>query len=78
MAHATATQSGSMMQISEMVLEKGYEVIILNSNANFWYNGRANLTAQTHTGVAVTVPGKEIEAAARGLLQVGNATHGVY
>lgn len=46
------------MEISEMVLEKGYEVIILNSNANFWYNGRAQLVAQTRTGVAVTVPGK--------------------
>ncbi|CAO3656060.1 unnamed protein product [Mucor fragilis] len=52
-------QSGSMMQTSDMVLEKGYEIILLNSNANFWYNGRANLTAQTHTGVAVTVPGSE-------------------
>jgi len=46
-----------MMQISEMVFEKEYEAIILNSNANFWYNGRANLVAQTRTGVAVTVPG---------------------
>lgn len=54
----TYLKSGSMMEISEMVLEKGYEVIILNSNANFWYNGRAQLVAQTRTGVAVTVPGK--------------------
>ena len=56
-AYTSAFQSGSMMQISEMVFEKGYEAIILNSNANFWYNGRANLVAQTHTGVAVTVRG---------------------
>ncbi|KAI8640522.1 hypothetical protein BD408DRAFT_419685 [Parasitella parasitica] len=52
----TNIQSGSMMEISEMVFEKGYEVIILNPNANFWYNGRANMVPQKHTSVVVTVP----------------------
>lgn len=37
-----------MMQITEMVKEKGYEVIILNSNGNYWYDGRAWVSLKAH------------------------------
>lgn len=30
-----------MMHITDLVREKGYEVIILNSNGNYWYDNRA-------------------------------------
>lgn len=32
------------MHITDLVREKGYEVIILNSNANYWYDNRAWVT----------------------------------
>lgn len=46
------------MEITELVKEKGYEAIILNPNANFWYNGRAQVTPQLHTARLTVVPGK--------------------
>lgn len=29
------------MEIADLVRDKGYEVIILNPNGNYWYNNRA-------------------------------------
>lgn len=29
------------MQIADLVREKGYEVIVLNPNGNYWYDNRA-------------------------------------
>ncbi|CEP17876.1 hypothetical protein [Parasitella parasitica] len=52
----TNIKAGSMMEISELVFEKGYEVIILNSNANFWYNDSVQTVPQKHTNIAITVP----------------------
>lgn len=34
-------QTGSMMDTTRRFQEKGYEVIILNPNGNYWYNNRA-------------------------------------
>ncbi|KAI7903576.1 Arb2 domain-containing protein [Cokeromyces recurvatus] len=52
-------KSGSMMQITDMVKEHGYEAIILNPNANFWYNGRAWETPEVHTTKLTVVPENE-------------------
>ncbi|KAI9484140.1 MAG: hypothetical protein EXX96DRAFT_561041 [Benjaminiella poitrasii] len=52
-------KSGSMMQITEMVKEKGYEAIILNPNANFWYDGHAHETPEIHTAKLTVVPENE-------------------
>ncbi|KAI8980272.1 Arb2 domain-containing protein [Pilobolus umbonatus] len=48
--------NGSMMQMTTLFMEKGYEVIILNPNANFWYKNKAWEKCERHTSVAVYVP----------------------
>lgn len=42
-----------MMQITELVKEKGYEVIILNPNANYWYNNRAWVRLGCVSGIII-------------------------
>lgn len=34
-------QTGSVMDTTRRVREKGYEVIIFNPNGNYWYKNRA-------------------------------------
>ncbi|KAI8056303.1 uncharacterized protein B0P05DRAFT_560366 [Gilbertella persicaria] len=52
-------KTGSMMQITELVKEKGYEAIILNSNGNFWHDGRAQSTFPPHASTITEIPGSE-------------------
>lgn len=49
-------QSGSVMQIADLVREKGYEMIVLNPNGNYWYNNRAWDTPETHCSQLTVVP----------------------
>ncbi|OBZ87317.1 hypothetical protein A0J61_04645 [Choanephora cucurbitarum] len=51
--------TGSMMQVTELVKEKGYEAIILNTNGNFWHEGRAQNTFPAHASKIIEIPGSE-------------------
>ncbi|KAI9357452.1 hypothetical protein BD770DRAFT_388768 [Pilaira anomala] len=51
--------TGSMMHITDLVREKGYEVIILNSNGNYWYDNRAWDAPKAHCTEIIEVPGSE-------------------
>ncbi|KAG2198536.1 hypothetical protein INT47_008640 [Mucor saturninus] len=48
--------TGSMMHITDLVREKGYEVIILNSNGNYWYDNRAWDSPKVHCSEMTVVP----------------------
>ncbi|KAI9247218.1 Arb2 domain-containing protein [Sporodiniella umbellata] len=52
--------TGSMMDATRRVQEKGYEVMILNPNANHWYNNKAWDTLEPHVIHPTLVPGSEL------------------
>ncbi|KAI8988306.1 Arb2 domain-containing protein [Mycotypha africana] len=52
--------SGSMIRMSQDFVAKGYEVIILNPNANFWVEGRAQENLPVHTKQIITIPGSDL------------------
>ncbi|KAG1437571.1 hypothetical protein G6F56_013037 [Rhizopus delemar] len=49
--------TGSMMDITRRVQEKGYEAIILNPNGNYWYNNKAWDCPEPHMTRLTLVPG---------------------
>ncbi|KAG0785722.1 hypothetical protein G6F57_009165 [Rhizopus arrhizus] len=51
--------TGSMMDTTRRFQEKGYEVIILNPNGNYWYNNRAWDCPEPHSIHVTMVPGSE-------------------
>ncbi|CEI94781.1 hypothetical protein RMCBS344292_08986 [Rhizopus microsporus] len=51
--------TGSVMDTTRRVREKGYEVIIFNPNGNYWYKNRAWEYPEPHSVNITLVPGSE-------------------